>query len=290
MWLDKVMDWVDRCGPPPIPYVGKAPFGYRNPPAPHLEIVYVLDKGYKDVAIGKRVVSIPPFHLALHNVHQGNSTPTMQRSASWPVFLDVGGEETFAKLDREPLFCCAALPRNEEVVAAYKRLGGLCARYGAGPLYDAPGASYNPAVAQAANPAGVMRIKAALLGLLALLLDVLGAGDETPSHPLPVRRAIEYISLHYRDPDIRLPDVSRAAGLSADHFGRLFRQHMGESPMHYLKRTRVNQARNLLEKTYLLVEEIAFDVGFNDPLHFSRVFRAVTGLSPRAWRTGEARR
>ncbi len=197
-WLEKVMNWVDRCGPPAIPYIGKAPFGYRNPPAPHLEVVYVLDTGYEDVAIGKRVVSIPPFHLALHNVHQGNSTPTMQRSASWPVFLDVGGEGSFAELAREPLFCCAALPRNEEVLAAYKRLGGLCARYGAGPLYDAPGASYNPAAARAANPAGVMRIKAALLGLLALPLDVLGGGDESPSHPLPVQRAIECISLHYR--------------------------------------------------------------------------------------------
>jgi len=287
IWLEKVLDWVDRCGPPAIPYIGKAPFSYRNPPAPHLEIAYFLDKGIKDVAIGDRVVSIPPFHMALHNVHQGNFTPTMQRCDSWPVFLDVSGEEAFAELDREPLFCCAPLPLNAEVIAAYERLGGLCVRYGTGPLYDAPGASYNPAMARAAHPAEVMRIKAALLGLLALLLDVLGAGDEALPHPLPVQHAIEFMSLHYRNPDIRLPDVSRAAGLSADHFGRLFRQHMREPPMHYLRRVRINQARYLLEHTDLLVEEIAFDVGFSDPFHFSRVFRTLTDLSPRAWRKRE---
>jgi len=93
-----VLDWVDRCGPPAIPYIGKSPSGYRNPPAPHLEIVYVLDKGHRDVAIGDRVVSIPPFHVALHNVHQGNFTPTRQRCPAWPVFLDVSGEEAFAEL------------------------------------------------------------------------------------------------------------------------------------------------------------------------------------------------
>jgi len=59
---------------------------------------------------------------------------------------------------------------------------------------------------------------------------------------------------------------------------------MGESPMHYLKRVRINQARYLLEHTDLLVEEIAFDVGFSDPFHFSRVFRTLNNLSPRAWR------
>lgn len=287
MWLEKVLDWVDRCGPPAIPYIGKAPSCYRNPPAPHLEIVYVLDKGIKDVAIGNRVVSIPPFHVALHNVHQGNFTPTMQRSDGWPVFLDVSGEEAFAELDHEPLFCCAPLPLNEEVIAAYERLGGLCVRYGAGPLYDAPGASYNPAMARAAHPTEVMRIKVALLGLLALLLDVLGAGDEALPHPRPVQHAIEFMSLHYRNPDLRLPDVSKAAGMSIHHFGRVFRQHMRESPMHYLKRIRINQARYLLEHTDLLVEEIAFDVGFSDPFHFSRVFRTLNKLSPRAWRKRE---
>ncbi|MBT3297190.1 MAG: AraC family transcriptional regulator [Verrucomicrobia bacterium] len=40
----------------------------------------------------------------------------------------------------------------------------------------------------------------------------------------------------------------------------------------------------MLEHTDLLVEEIAFDVGFSDPFHFSRVFRTIIGLSPRAWR------
>lgn len=288
IWLEKLLEWVDRCGSPPIPYIGKAPSGYRNLPAPHLEISYVLDKGYRDVTIGKRVVSIPPFHVALHNVHQGNFTPTMQQSASWCVFLDVGGEKAFTDLDHGPLSCCAPLPLNKEVIAAYERLGGLCVRNGADSLYNAPGASYDPAIARSVNPAAVMRTKAALLGLLALLLDVLGAGDESLPHPLPVQRAIEFISLHYRDPNIRLPDVSRAAGLSPDHFGRLFRQHTGETPMHYLKRTRINQARYLLERTDLLVEEIAFDIGFSDPFHFSRIFHALNGKSPRAWRNRQA--
>ncbi len=58
--------------------------------------------------------------------------------------------------------------------------------------------------------------------------------------------------------------------------------------MLYLRRIRVNRARYLLKNTEQLVEEIAFDVGFSDPFHFSRVFRTITGKSPSAWRKQQA--
>ena len=50
----------------------------------------------------------------------------------------------------------------------------------------------------------------------------------------------------------------------------------------YLRDMRLQNARFLLRDTTMLVEEVAFSVGFNDPLHFSRVFRTATGLSPTA--------
>lgn len=289
IWLKKVLEWVDRCGPPAIPYIGKAPYGYRNLPAPHLELLYVLDKGVKYLSIGNRVVKIPPFHVAIHNVHQGNFTPTIQRFASWCVFLDVEGDKTFANLCDEPLFCCAPLPSNAEVYAAYERLGGLCVRHGTGPLaYDAPGAAYDPVCGARTNPLGAVRIKAALLDLLAILLSALIPDKSAPTHPTPIQRAIEYMSLHYREPETQLADISQAAGLSVHHFGRLFREYMGETPMHHLRLIRAHQARYLLEHTQLRVDEIAFDVGFSDPFHFSRVFRSITGISPRRWRERKA--
>ena len=286
IWLNKVLEWVDRCGPPAIPYIGKAPRGYRNQPAPHMEIAYLLEKGVENLSIGDRVVSAPPFHLTLHNVHQGNYTPTMERFYSWCLFLDVGSEETFSELRSKPLFCSAPLPPNEEVYAAYERLGSACVRYGSGSLaYDASGSAFTPAPGHpSAGFPGTIRIKAALLDLLGLLLYSVGPATGSALHPLPVQRAIEFMSLRYRDPSLRLPQVSRSAGLSLDHFGRLFRQHTGETPMHHLNAIRIRQARYLLEHTELLVEEVAADVGFLNPFHFSRVFKQYTGLSPLNYR------
>jgi AraC-like DNA-binding protein len=285
LWLEKVLNWVDRCGPPAIPHIGKAPQGYRNPPAPHLEIAYLLNHRITDLAIGDKVVAIPPYHVTLLNVHQGNFTPALQRFDSWCLFLDVGRDKDFADLHNRPLFCSAPLPLNQEVNAAFERVGNQCVRYKTGPMaYPLPKPLYDPVLGRSVNPLGALRIKASLLDLFALLLDVLGPQTGKPLHPPAVQRAIEFMSLRYRDPTLTLTDVSRAASLNRDHFGRLFHQHMGETPMCYLRAMRIQQARYLLEHTALSVGEIAAHVGFADPLHFSRVFRAIAGKSPSAWR------
>lgn len=263
--------------------------GYRNPPAPHLEMVYVLDKGIERVLIGERVVSIPPFHLAVHNVHQGNSTPRLQRFDAWCLFLDVGGEPEFAALARTPLFCSAPLPKNPEVLAAFQQLGGICVHHSTGPsTYMATQPSYDPRRDGGAHPAAAFRIKGALLDLLGLLLGLVDPEADHPAHPLAVQQALDFLSLHYRDSSIRLDDIARAAGLQFQHFSRVFSQHLGTSPMRYLREMRLDNARYLLRNTSMLVEEVAFSVGFNDALYFSRVFRTATGLSPTAWRTAEA--
>lgn len=170
-----------------------------------------------------------------------------------------------------------------------RRLGRLCVRYQAhSRCYPLPEPIDDSIYGKTTSPAGAIRIKAALLDLLALLLDLLVPDDDHPVHPPAVQRAIEFMSLHSCDPGIRLPDVVKAAGMSIHHFGRLFRQHMGETPMHYLKTLRVHHAHYLLANTDLRIDEIAADVGIPDPFHFSRIFRTQTGISPRTWRNQHA--
>jgi AraC family transcriptional regulator, arabinose operon regulatory protein len=59
---------------------------------------------------------------------------------------------------------------------------------------------------------------------------------------------------------------------------------MGTSPMQYLRTVRVEAAKRLLVTIETPVGEVAAQVGFEDPLYFSRVFRKVTGKSPTAYR------
>jgi AraC family transcriptional regulator len=71
------------------------------------------------------------------------------------------------------------------------------------------------------------------------------------------------------------------AGCSRFHFARVFRASMGDSPMEYLMRLRVQRGRQLLERGEQSICEIAALLGFCDQSHFARRFRDQTGMSPR---------
>ena len=78
--------------------------------------------------------------------------------------------------------------------------------------------------------------------------------------------------------------LAAAAGLSASRFAHLFRAEFGETPRRWIERQRMERARQLLTGTRLAVQEIAAQVGFADPFHFTARFRAVTGTAPTALR------
>jgi AraC-like DNA-binding protein len=98
-----------------------------------------------------------------------------------------------------------------------------------------------------------------------------------------VRQAMAYIHSHYAKPICRT-DLARHVALSEDYLTACFRKELGITPIAYLNRYRVHQARQLLTATSKSVTEIALEVGFSDSGYFSRVFRREVGLSPEAYR------
>jgi transcriptional regulator GlxA family with amidase domain len=73
--------------------------------------------------------------------------------------------------------------------------------------------------------------------------------------------------------------------LSPSRFRQLFVAQTGCAPAQYLQRVRLRRARLLLERTFLTVKEVMALVGYNDPSHFSKHFRAYHGLPPSALRS-----
>ncbi|HZS14560.1 MAG TPA: helix-turn-helix transcriptional regulator [Candidatus Dormibacteraeota bacterium] len=101
-----------------------------------------------------------------------------------------------------------------------------------------------------------------------------------------VHPAVERAAMLIRDrPEVaRLGDVATAAGLSAGRLSRLFRQQLGLSPMEFRDRRRVERFLELYgdgaRRSVVAAAELA---GFGSYAQFLRVFRAVTGNTPRAW-------
>jgi len=84
---------------------------------------------------------------------------------------------------------------------------------------------------------------------------------------------------------IKISEVARAAHLAEDYFSRLFHRRLGESPLQYLIRLRIQEGRRLLIKyPGLTIREASRKAGFDDPKHFSRLFAKRYGLTPKMFR------
>jgi AraC-like DNA-binding protein/uncharacterized protein YjlB len=99
-----------------------------------------------------------------------------------------------------------------------------------------------------------------------------------PDRDTMAGRARRFLHEHF-DRQIGLDDVVQAAGSNRSQLCREFRQECGMTVMEYLAKVRIDAAKRLL-LTDLKVSAVSKLVGFDDPYHFSRVFRKHTGHPP----------
>jgi transcriptional regulator GlxA family with amidase domain len=135
------------------------------------------------------------------------------------------------------------------------------------------------------------RTRARELAHLLIILDLLASArqaasidvDRRPDTPAVVLSALDILE---RDLAVSwtLDELSARLFVGPFHLTRLFGRYIGVPPMQYLGRRRLERAAALLSETDLPVASIGVTVGMSDPAHFSRRFRAIFGLSPRAYR------
>ena len=77
-----------------------------------------------------------------------------------------------------------------------------------------------------------------------------------------------------------LEELALAAGMDVSSICRLFRRFQGTSPYQYLLRKKMTLAAELLVDQGCLVKEAAQRLGYTDPFHFARCFKAVHGVPP----------
>lgn len=103
-----------------------------------------------------------------------------------------------------------------------------------------------------------------------------------------VLKAQQVMEQRYSD-GLVIDDVAREVGISPRHFKRRFKQTLGETPLSYLQRVRIEAAKHMLERSRKPVSEITWQVGYADTSSFCRLFKKSTGLSPRDYRERFAR-
>ncbi len=78
--------------------------------------------------------------------------------------------------------------------------------------------------------------------------------------------------------------MARRSSLSEATLKRRFRQSTGYSPPKYVQRIRIEDAKRRLETTDVTVDEISWQVGYEDLAFFRRLFKRITRMTPREYR------
>ncbi|HKD48550.1 MAG TPA: AraC family transcriptional regulator [Rhizomicrobium sp.] len=132
-------------------------------------------------------------------------------------------------------------------------------------------------------------LHAAIASLIALLFEArLGqaAHPEPAAADLKLRALIARMRRDYRR-GWRVEELAALAGLSQPHFFRRFRKATGSSPLDWLRRERINEAKRRLSQSRMTIRAIAEELGYGDQFYFSRDFKKLVGLSPRHYRRQE---
>ncbi|MFY0611563.1 MAG: AraC family transcriptional regulator [Hyphomicrobiaceae bacterium] len=77
-----------------------------------------------------------------------------------------------------------------------------------------------------------------------------------------------------------IEDMAKMVGMSTSNFHRAFRQVTNDTPLQYIKKVRLSQARDLIVQEGSRVGSAAIAVGYESPAQFSRDFRSYFGFSP----------
>lgn len=98
-----------------------------------------------------------------------------------------------------------------------------------------------------------------------------------------VRESVAYIDANFFE-ELSLASLSERFGVESSYYSRIFRQETGKNLMLYIAEKRVCKAKEYMQDATINLAEVAFMVGYDDYTYFNRVFRKMTGISPRDYR------
>lgn len=96
--------------------------------------------------------------------------------------------------------------------------------------------------------------------------------------------AREYIESNFWKPSLSVLDVVEFVNIERSYLFRLFKEENGISISGYLTAFRIRRACELLINSQLSIQSLAYSVGYQDPLYFSKIFKKTTSYTPSQYR------
>ena len=137
------------------------------------------------------------------------------------------------------------------------------------------------------KPGYLARCRAELYGIICLMQQEHAMGYMQQEKYSRIRPAVEEIHRAYTERELSVAGLAAVCGMSPEYFRAIFRQKFGVSPLRYIQDLRISRAKELLATGMYTVTEAALRSGYTDMSHFSRVFKAASGVSPVQYLRGE---
>lgn len=98
------------------------------------------------------------------------------------------------------------------------------------------------------------------------------------------QKIINYIELYFSE-EISVEKIAGHIHVHPSHLMRTFKKEMGTTITTYINNRRIEEAKELLTRSNLLITDISIMVGFSDPQYFSKVFKKLVSMTPKEYRT-----
>lgn len=98
-----------------------------------------------------------------------------------------------------------------------------------------------------------------------------------------ISKALSYIRKNM-DKKITIDELAELCYLSNDHFIRLFKKELNDTPLEYINKRKIEKAQLLLMTTDMLIKDIACGLSFSNTTYFNRLFKNIVGINPQTYR------
>lgn len=98
-----------------------------------------------------------------------------------------------------------------------------------------------------------------------------------------IQQIKQYIIEHSHE-DISLDLLAEQIGLSPIYISKMFKEKLGVNYIEFLTACRIDHAKKLMHNQAMSIKEICYEIGYHDPNYFSKVFKRLTGVSPKTYR------